>query len=87
MGDSTTDKLRDGMGLEHKDSSSAEAEGRVEQATGEAKEDVGRATGNRDLEVDGAEERAEGAAKESIGEAGREVKEAIEDLGDTARKE
>lgn len=86
---SDTDRLREGMGLESKksDTSSAEVEGRVERATGTAKEEVGRATGNRALEVDGAEERAEGVAKESLGEAGREVQEAIEDLGDTARKE
>lgn len=39
-------------------------EGSVKESTGGAKEEVGEATGNRDLEAEGAAERAEGILKQ-----------------------
>jgi uncharacterized protein YjbJ (UPF0337 family) len=39
-------------------------EGSVKESTGGAKEEVGEATGNRDLEAEGAAERAEGISKQ-----------------------
>ncbi len=57
-------------------------EGGLKESTGGAKEEVGEATGNRDLEAEGAAERAEGISKQ----VGSEVRERIADDADHLRK-
>jgi uncharacterized protein YjbJ (UPF0337 family) len=85
MSDKENDALRDGMGLDHK-TSGDEVEGRVERVLGETKQEIGRETGNQNLETDGAVERAEGVAKETLAESSHEINNAIEDVGDTVSR-
>lgn len=66
------------MGLPNRD----EVKGKFDQAKGAVKENVGRATGDRDLEVEGQADRAGGNVQEGFGTARRKVGEAVEDLGD-----
>ena len=66
------------MGLPNRD----EVEGKFDQAKGAVKENVGRATGDRDLEVEGQANRAGGNLQEGFGTARRKVGETIEDAGD-----
>ena len=66
------------MGLPNKD----EMEGKWDQAKGAVKENVGRATGDRDMESEGAGERAGGNLREGFGTARRKVGDAIEDVGE-----
>lgn len=70
------------MGLPNRD----EIEGKVDRAKGAAKETVGRAIDDRDLEQEGREDRAGGSVKEGFGKARRKVGEAIEDIGEAVRK-
>ena len=70
------------MGLPNKD----EMEGKFDQAKGAVKENVGRATGDRDLEDEGATDRAGGKIQEGFGEAKRKVGDAIKDVGDAIRR-
>ena len=65
------------MGLPNRD----EVEGKFDQAKGKAKEVVGRATDDRDLEAEGNADRAGGNIKEGFGKARRKVGEAVEDIG------
>ncbi len=69
------------MGLPNRD----EMEGKFEQAKGAVKENVGRATGDRDMETEGAADRAEGNLQEGYGTAKRKVGDAIKDVGDAIR--
>ena len=70
------------MRLPNKD----ELEGKLEQAKGAAKETVGRAINDRDLEVEGNADRTGGKVQEGFGKAKRKVGEAIEDIGESIRK-
>jgi uncharacterized protein YjbJ (UPF0337 family) len=70
------------MGLPNKD----ELEGKFDQAKGTAKETVGRAINDRDLEDQGTADRAGGNIQEGYGTAKRKVGEAIEDIGEAIRK-
>lgn len=70
------------MGLPNKD----ELEGKFDQAKGAAKETVGRAMDDRDLEEKGNAERTGGKVQEGFGKARRKVGEAIEDIGESVRK-
>lgn len=70
------------MGLPNKD----EVEGKFDQAKGAVKENVGRATGDRNLEDRGAADRAGGKVQEGFGTAKRKVGDAIKDVGDSIRK-
>ncbi len=70
------------MGLPNRD----EVEGKFDQAKGAVKENVGRATGDRDMEDDGAADRAGGKVQEGFGEAKRKVGDAIKDVGDAIRR-
>lgn len=45
-----------------------QVEGRIEEATGEIKQTVGEATGNRELAREGAREEAAGEVKEAAGD-------------------
>jgi uncharacterized protein YjbJ (UPF0337 family) len=60
------------------------AEGTVDKAKGKLKETAGDLTGDEDLEREGKEDQLKGAGKQAVGhvkEAGRAVKEAVEDAG------
>ena len=70
------------MGLPNKD----ELEGKFDQAKGKAKETVGRAINDRDLQDEGNADRAGGKVQEGFGTAKRKVGEAIEDIGESIRK-
>ncbi len=63
-----------------------EMEGKIDQAKGTVKENVGRAVGDRDMETEGAADRASGNVQEGYGEAKRKVGDAIKDVGDAVRK-
>ena len=51
---------------------------KTEQVKGNAKEAVGRLTGNKDLESEGKADRRAGEAKEKVGHAKDKVEEVIE---------
>lgn len=70
------------MGLPNRD----EVKGKFDQAKGEAKETVGRALNDRQLENEGHDDEAGGKIREGFGTARRKVGEAIEDLGESVRK-
>jgi len=70
------------MGLPNRD----EIKGKFDQAKGQAKENVGRALDDRDLESEGQGDQAGGKVREGFGTARRKVGEAIEDLGESVRK-
>ena len=63
-----------------------EVEGKLDQAKGAVKENVGRAIGDRDMETEGAVDRASGNVQEGYGETKRKVGDAIKDVGDAVRK-
>jgi uncharacterized protein YjbJ (UPF0337 family) len=70
------------MGLPNRD----EVEGKFDQAKGAAKESVGRAINDRDLESEGNADRTGGKVQEGFGTAKRKVGEAIEDIGESISK-
>jgi len=70
------------MGLPNRD----ELQGKLDQAKGAAKETVGRAINDRDLESEGNADRAGGKVQEGFGQARRKVGEAIEDIGESIGK-
>ncbi len=59
-----------------------EVEGKLDQAKGAVKENVGRAIGDRDMETEGIADRAGGNVQEGYGEARRKTGDAIKDVGD-----
>ena len=66
------------MGLPNRD----ELEGKLDQAKGSAKETIGRAIDDDELEAEGRADNAGGNVQEGFGKARRKVGEAIEDVGD-----
>lgn len=70
------------MGLPNRD----EMEGKLDQAKGAVKENVGKALNDRDLETEGAADRAGGNVQEGFGTARRKVGEAVEDIGDAIKE-
>ncbi len=70
------------MSLPNKD----EVEGKLDQAKGAVKENVGRAVGDREMESEGAADRASGNIQEGYGEAKRTVGDAVKDVGDAIKK-
>lgn len=70
------------MGLPNRD----ELEGKFDRAKGTAKETMGRAVNDRDLEEEGRADQAGGKVKEGFGKVRRNVGEAIEDIGEAVRK-
>ena len=70
------------MGLPNRD----EVKGKLDQAKGAAKETVGRAINDRDLESEGNADRTGGKVQEGFGQAKRKVGEAIEDIGESIGK-
>ena len=63
-----------------------EMEGKIDQAKGTVKENVGRVIGDRDMETEGAADRAGGNVQESYGETKRKVGDAIKDVGDAVSR-
>jgi len=66
------------MGLPNRD----EVEGKLDQAKGKAKETIGRAINDDELEAEGRADHAGGKVEEGFGKARRKVGEAVEDIGD-----
>ena len=58
-----------------------EIRGKIDQAKGDVKERIGRATGDPDLEDEGAGERISGNIEEGVGRARRKTGEALRDIG------
>ncbi len=58
-----------------------EIRGKIDQAAGKAKEHIGRATGDVDLEDEGAGQRIGGNLEEGIGRARRKTGEALKEIG------
>jgi uncharacterized protein YjbJ (UPF0337 family) len=59
-----------------------EIKGKVDQASGAVKENIGRATGDPILENEGADQRVSGKFEAGFGKTRRKVGEAVKDLGD-----
>ncbi len=59
-----------------------EVKGKGKQVKGAVKEQLGKVTGDRDLEDRGAADKAEGHVQEKFGRAKRKIGEAVEDLGE-----
>ncbi len=70
------------MSLPNKD----EVKGKLDQAKGAVKENVGRAIGDKEMEGEGAADRAGGNIREGYGEAKHSVGDAIKDVGDAVKK-
>jgi uncharacterized protein YjbJ (UPF0337 family) len=70
------------MGLPNRD----ELEGKFDQAKGKAKESIGRAVNDRDLEAEGQVDHAGGKVEEGFGKARRKIGEAIEDVADDIKR-
>ena len=66
------------MGLPNND----EVSGKWDQAKGKAKEGLGRAFDDEELEAEGKADHAGGKVEEGFGKARRKVGETIEDVGD-----
>jgi uncharacterized protein YjbJ (UPF0337 family) len=58
-----------------------EIKGKGKQVKGAVKEELGKLTGNRELEDSGTADRVEGDVQEGFGKTKRKVGEAVEDLG------
>jgi len=63
-----------------------EIKGKLNQASGAVKENVGRALGDPELESEGAGQRIDGNIESGVGKARRKVGEAVKDLGDKLGK-
>ena len=58
-----------------------EVKGKGKQVKGAVKEQLGKLTGNRDLENSGTADRVEGDVQEGFGKAKRKIGEAVEKVG------
>ena len=65
------------MGIPNRD----EIEGKLDQAKGAVKENVGDAIDDERMQAEGAADRAQGNVQEGFGTARRKVGETIEDIG------
>jgi len=63
-----------------------EIEGRIDQAAGEIKRRIGRASGDVELESEGLNQRDVGEIKHGFGKARRKVGEAIRDVGNKIKR-
>ena len=70
------------MGLPNKD----EVQGKFDQVKGAAKETVGRAVDDHELENEGRADQTGGDIREGFGKARRKVGETIEDIGDSVSR-
>jgi uncharacterized protein YjbJ (UPF0337 family) len=58
-----------------------EVKGKGKQVKGAVKEQLGKLTGNRDLETSGSADRVEGDVQEGFGKTKRKIGEAVEKVG------
>ena len=58
-----------------------EVKGKGKQVKGAVKEQLGKLTGNRDLENSGTADRVEGNVQQGLGKTKRKIGEAVENLG------
>lgn len=58
--------------------SDKEIDGKLNQAKGKVKEDVGKLTNDKSTEAEGKTDQAKGKVEETIGKATRKIKNAIE---------
>jgi len=58
-----------------------EVKGKGKQVKGAVKEQLGKLTGNRDLERSGTADRVEGDVQEGFGKTKRKIGEAVEKVG------
>lgn len=58
-----------------------EIKGKGKQVKGAVKEELGKLTGDRELENSGTADRVEGDVQEGFGKAKRKIGEAVENLG------
>lgn len=58
-----------------------EVKGKGKQVKGAVKEELGKLTGNRDLEQSGTADRVEGDVQEGFGKTKRKIGEAVEKVG------
>jgi uncharacterized protein YjbJ (UPF0337 family) len=58
-----------------------EVKGKGKQVKGAVKEQLGKLTGNRDLENSGSADRVEGDVQEGFGKTKRKIGEAVEKVG------
>jgi len=58
-----------------------EVKGKGKQVKGAVKEQLGKLTGNRDLENSGTADRVEGDVQEGFGKTKRKIGEAVEKVG------
>jgi uncharacterized protein YjbJ (UPF0337 family) len=58
-----------------------EVKGKGKQIKGAVKEELGKLTGNRDLENSGTADRVEGDVQEGFGKTKRKIGEAVEKVG------
>ena len=58
-----------------------EVKGKGKQVKGAVKEELGKLTGDRELEDSGTADRVEGDVQEGFGKTKRKIGEAVEDLG------
>lgn len=63
-----------------------EIRGKIDKASGAVKENIGRATGDPNLENEGADQRASGKIEEGFGKARRKVGEAVKEAGEKLGK-
>jgi Uncharacterized protein conserved in bacteria len=59
-----------------------EVKGKGKQVKGAVKEQLGKLTGNRDLENSGTADRVEGDVQEGFGKTKRKIGEAVEKVGE-----
>lgn len=63
-----------------------QVKGKVEQATGAAKEKIGRAVGDEDMEADGVIDQVKGNAREGFGDLKKQVKREVADVAEDFKK-
>jgi uncharacterized protein YjbJ (UPF0337 family) len=63
-----------------------EVKGKIDQASGTVKENIGRAAGDPVMENEGADQRANGKFEAGFGKTRRKVGEAMKDAGDKLGK-
>lgn len=59
-----------------------EVKGKGKQVKGAVKEELGKLTGDRNLEDSGTADRVEGDVQQGFGKTKRKIGEAVEDLGE-----
>jgi len=63
-----------------------EIRGKIDEAAGTVKENIGRASGDINLENEGADQRFGGKVEGGLGKARRKISESLDDLGDKLNK-